>query len=82
MIRRFAALLLLFGLLACLFFDKSCTLKEHLTAGGLPSPDDTSQIDKRLTTLEAEFAKLSAKAKEGADASAAARAQMDVLKTS
>jgi hypothetical protein len=85
MLRRLIALTLLFGLVAYLFFDSSCALKEHLTAGP-PSlvtlQADTVDLDKRVTSLKAEFDAMSAKAKEGADASAAARAQMDVLKSS
>uniref|UniRef100_A0A6C0JM68 Uncharacterized protein n=1 Tax=viral metagenome TaxID=1070528 RepID=A0A6C0JM68_9ZZZZ len=60
-------------------------LCEHLTPGPptlLTLQNDTVDLDSRLTSLKAEFDKMAAQAKQGADASASARAQIGLLKTS
>ena len=65
--------------------NKDWTIKEHLTPGPptlLTLQSDTQDLDGRLTQLKADFDKMSQQAKQGADASAAARAQMNMLKQS
>jgi len=84
MLRQLIALVLLFGLLAYLFLDKYSS-KEHLTPGPptlLTLQTDTQDLDTRLTSLKSDFDKMNAQAKQGADASASARAQMSLLKNS
>lgn len=59
--------------------------REHLTPGPptlLTLQTDTQDLDSRLTSLKAEFDKMSAQAKQGADAAAQSKAQMSVLKNS
>jgi len=59
--------------------------REHLTPGPptlLTLQTDTKDIDSRLTTLKAEFDKMSNQAKQGADAAASSKAQAALLKTS
>lgn len=58
---------------------------EHLTPGPptlLTLQTDTQDLDGRLTTLQTQFNKMSAQAKQGADAAAQSKAQMAVLKNS
>jgi len=43
---------------------------------------DTKDLDGRITELKAEFDKMSAQAKQGADAAAQSKAQMAMLKNS
>ena len=65
--------------------NKDWTIKEHLTPGPptlLTLQSDTQDLDGRLTQLKADFDKMSQQAKQGADASATARAQMNMLKQS
>jgi hypothetical protein len=59
--------------------------KEHLTPGPptlLTLQTDTKDIDSRLVSLKAEFDKMSAQAKQGADAAAQSKAQAALLKKS
>jgi hypothetical protein len=59
--------------------------REHLTPGPptlLTLQTDTQDLDSRLTELKTEFDKMSAQAKQGADAAAQSKAQMAVLKNS
>lgn len=59
--------------------------REHLTPGPptlLTLQTDTKDIDERLTKLKADFDKMSAQAKQGADAAAQSKAQAALLKTS
>ena len=59
--------------------------KEHLTPGP-PTlhtlQTDTKDLDDRLTKLKSEFDKMSAQAKQGADAAAQSKAQAALLKSS
>jgi hypothetical protein len=64
---------------------KTAIIKEHLTPGTptlLTLQSDTQDLDSRLTQLKSDFDKMSQQAKQGADASASARAQMNMLKNS
>lgn len=59
--------------------------RESLTPGSptlLTLQKDTVDIDTRLTTLKADFDKMAAQAKQGADAAASARAQIGLTKYS
>jgi hypothetical protein len=59
--------------------------KEHLTPGPptiFTLQTDTQDLDDRLTKLKAEFDKMSAQAKQGADAAAQSKAQAALLKNS
>ena len=61
------------------------TGKEHLTPGPptlLTLQTDTQDLDNRLTQLKSEFDKMSAQAKEGANAAAQSKAQAALLKNS
>jgi hypothetical protein len=58
---------------------------EYLTPGPptlLTLQKDTVDIDGRLTALKADFDKMATQAKQGADAAAAARAQIGITKYS
>jgi len=82
-LRGIIILMILLGVLAYLNLNKG--IQEHLTPGPptlLTLQTDTKDIDSRLTTLQAEFDKMSAQAKQGADAAAASKAQMAMLKNS
>lgn len=77
-------LLILMGLLVYLILNKD-VVQEHLTPGPptlLTLQTDTKDLDSRLTTLKADFDKMSTQAKQGADAAAASKAQMAMLKKS
>lgn len=72
-------------LLLALHLTNNNFLTEHLTPGPptlLTLQTDTKDIDERLTKLKAEFDKMSAQAKQGADAAAQSKAQAALLKTS
>jgi hypothetical protein len=72
-------------LLLALFVYLSVDTREHLTPGPptlLTLQTDTKDLDSRLTELKAEFDKMSAQAKQGADAAAQSKAQMAMLKNS
>jgi hypothetical protein len=74
-------LVLLVGLLYVILNNT----REHLTPGPptlLTLQTDTQDLDSRLTELKTEFDKMSAQAKQGADAAAQSKAQMAVLKNS
>jgi hypothetical protein len=76
--------IILLVLLAVLLY-LSLNTREHLTPGPptlLTLQTDTQDIDSRLTQLKTEFDKMSAQAKQGADAAAQSKAQMAVLKNS
>jgi hypothetical protein len=76
---------LVLGLLALLILYLISRRREHLTPGPptlLTLQNDTVDLDTRLTSLKADFDKMAAQAKQGADASASARAQIGLLKTS
>lgn len=76
---------LLLGLLALAIVYLLNRRREHLTPGPptlLTLQNDTVDLDSRLTKLRGDFDAMAAKAKQGADASAAARAQISLLKTS
>lgn len=76
--------MLIIGLLL-LFIRLLNSNKEHLTPGSptlLTLQTDTKDIDGRLATLKAEFDKMSAQAKQGADAAAQSKAQAALLKSS
>ena len=65
--------------------NKDDVIKEHLANGPptlLTLQNDTKELDKRITTLKADFDKMSAQAKQGADAAAVAKAQVSALKYS
>ena len=75
-------LLMLMAVLVYLIVNKT---QEHLTPGPptlLTLQTDTKDLDGRLTQLKAEFDKMSAQAKQGADAAAQSKAQMAILKNS
>ena len=60
-------------------------IRENLTLGPptlLTLQNDTKDLDSRLSDLKSQFDDMSKKAKEGADASAQARAQINLLKKS
>jgi len=60
-------------------------LQEHLTPGPptlLTLQTDTKDIDERLIQLKSEFDKMSAQAKQGADAAAQSKAQIALMKSS
>jgi len=80
-LRSVIILLVLLGLLVYLIVDT----REHLTPGPptlLTLQTDTKDLDGRITELKAEFDKMSAQAKQGADAAAQSKAQMAMLKNS
>lgn len=73
------------GLLALAIIYLLTRTREHLTPGPptlLTLQNDTVDLDSRLTSLKADFDKMAAQAKQGADASATARAQIGLIKTS
>jgi hypothetical protein len=78
----------LVGLLFVLIYvlvNKDSIIQEHLTSGPptlLTLQNDTKDLDSRLSDLKSQFDDMSKKAKEGADASAQARAQINLLKKS
>ena len=75
--------MLLIGLL--LLIVNLFNSREHLTPGPptlLTLQTDTKDIDARLTALKDEFDKMSAQAKQGADAAAQSKAQAALLKNS
>ncbi len=75
-------LLILLSMLLYLIVNNT---QEHLTPGPptlLTLQTDTQDLDGRLTELKTEFDKMSAQAKQGADAAAQSKAQMAVLKNS
>ena len=70
------------GLLALAIIYLLTRTREHLTPGPptlLTLQNDTVDLDTRLTSLKADFDKMAAQAKQGADASAAARAQIGLI---
>jgi hypothetical protein len=72
-------------IVAILYLLYSRALREHLTPGPptlLTLQNDTVDLDTRLTSLKADFDKMASQAKQGADASAAARAQIGLIKNS
>jgi type IV secretory pathway TrbL component len=86
--RNFLRLVLFVGLVCFILYmvlNKTAIIKEHLTPGPptlLTLQTDTQDLDSRLTQLKSDFDKMSQQAKQGADASASARAQMNMLKQS
>ncbi len=65
--------------------NKDHIIKEHLANGPptlLTLQNDTKELDKKVTTLQKDFDKMNAQAKEGADAAATARAHLSALKYS
>jgi len=81
-LRGIIVLLLLMVVLLHLILNNT---REHLTPGPptlLTLQTDTQDLDSRLTELKTEFDKMSAQAKQGADAAAQSKAQMAVLKNS
>jgi len=73
------------GLLALVIIYLLTRTREHLTPGPptlLTLQNDTVDLDTRLTSLKADFDKMASQAKQGADASAAARAQIGLIKNS
>ena len=75
----------LVGFILYMILHKTYIIKEHLTPGPptlLTLQSDTQDLDSRVTQLKSDFDKMSQQAKQGADASAAARAQMNMLKQS
>lgn len=81
-LRGIIVLLLLMVALLHLILNNT---REHLTPGPptlLTLQTDTQDLDGRLTELKTEFDKMSAQAKQGADAAAQSKAQMAVLKNS
>lgn len=82
--RECTQLMVFFGLLLMVLYLYDRT-REHLTPGPptlLTLQTDTKDIDERLTKLKSEFDKMSAQAKQGADAAAQSKAQAALLKTS
>jgi len=82
--RECTQLMIIIGILLMVlyFYDRT---REHLTPGPptlLTLQTDTKDIDDRLTTLKAEFDKMSNQAKQGADAAAQSKAQAALLKSS
>ena len=76
--------MLFIGLLLLILYVFSSS-KEHLSPGPptiFTLQTDTQDLDNRLTQLKSEFDKMSAKAKEGADAAAQSKAQAALLKNS
>ena len=76
---------LVVGLLALAILYLLTRTREHLTPGPptlLTLQNDTVDLDTRLTSLKADFDKMAAQAKQGADASASARAQISLMKNS
>jgi hypothetical protein len=89
MAKKYWYLRILFGLLLIVLvyiaLHKDDIIQEHLANGPptlLSLQKDTKELDKRVTTLKKDFDKMSAQAKQGADAAAAARAQVSALKYS
>jgi type IV secretory pathway TrbL component len=86
--QNFLRLLLFVGLVTFILYmvlHKTDIIKEHLTPGPptlLTLQTDTQDLDSRLTQLKSDFDKMSQQAKQGADASASARAQINMLKQS
>jgi hypothetical protein len=81
-LRGIMILLILLSMLLYLIVNNT---QEHLTPGPptlLTLQTDTQDLDGRLTELKTEFDKMSAQAKQGADAAAQSKAQMAVLKNS
>ncbi len=65
--------------------NRDFVIQEHLTQGPptlLTLQTDTNELDKRVTELKRDFDKMSAQAKQGADAAASARAQINATKYS
>jgi hypothetical protein len=82
--RECTQLMIFIGLLLIALYLYS-NVREHLTPGPptlLTLQTDTKDIDGRLTQLKAEFDKMSAQAKQGADAAAQSKAQAALLKSS
>lgn len=82
--RECTELMIFIGLLLMVLYLYENT-REHLTPGPptlLTLQTDTKDIDSRLTTLKAEFDKMSNQAKQGADAAAQSKAQAALLKSS
>ena len=85
---NFLRSVLFLGLIVFILYmilHKTDIIKEHLTPGPptlLTLQSDTQDLDTRVTQLKSDFDKMSQQAKQGADASASARAQMNMLKQS
>lgn len=85
---KFYRLAILAGLLAVLVYfllNKDFVIQEHLTQGKptlATLQNDTKDLDTRLTALKSDFDKMSTQAKQGADAAASARAQINATKYS
>lgn len=65
--------------------NKDFVIQEHLTQGKptlFTLQTDTKDLDTRLTALQTDFDKFKAQAKQGADAAASARAQINATKYS
>jgi hypothetical protein len=76
---------LLGGLLLLIAYLWYTGRREHLTPGPptlATLQADTQDLQKQIDSLNSQFQKMSAQAKQGADASASARAQMNLLKNS
>jgi len=82
---RLAILGCLLAVLVYFLMNKDYVILEHLTPGKptlLTLQTDTQDIDTRLTSLQTDFDKFKAQAKQGADAAASARAQISATKYS
>jgi hypothetical protein len=82
---EFIVQVLLGLLIIYLIANRYLLTREHLTPGP-PSlvslRADTEDLDQRLTSLKADFDKMAAQAKQGADAAAASKAQIGLTKYS
>ena len=85
---KFYRLVILVGLLATLAYfllNKDFVIQEHLTQGKptlLTLQNDAKTLDTRLSSLQTDFDKFKEQAKQGADAAASARAQINATKYS
>jgi hypothetical protein len=82
---RILLLVMLVFIVLYFLLNKNLVIRENLTPGPptlLTLQNDTEDLDSRLTDLKSQFDKMSEQAKAGADASAQARAQMNLLKKS
>ena len=82
---RIIILVCLLTILAYFLSNRDFVIQEHLTQGKptlMTLQTDTKDLDKRITDLKTDFDKMSAQAKQGADAAASARAQINATKYS
>jgi hypothetical protein len=86
---RYRYLRIVFGVLLLLLIyfvvNKDFVIREYLTDGPptlLTLQNDTKELDTKLTDLKTDFDNMKEQAKQGADAAATARAQINLVKNS